>query len=105
METTRGPGVKVTKLFYLLPTKIKPDRLELLSLAIMLVRKVGACLSCAPPPRLDFWGCILNHNTLFSSQLKNGPNKLECLSQTGFSSLVYVLHSNLLGPFVTYEEN
>ncbi len=45
------------------------------------------------------------HNTLFSSQLTNGPNKLECLSLVSLSSLEYCNTSSLLCPFIRHEEN
>jgi hypothetical protein len=44
------------------------------------------------------------HNTLFSSQLTIGPNKL-VLHFTGLERLARDKHSSLLDPFISYEEN
>jgi hypothetical protein len=44
------------------------------------------------------------HNTPFSLQLTNRPNKLDCLI-TQLKMLTSDKHSNLLGQFPSYEEN
>jgi len=47
------------------------------------------------------WSCI--HNTLFSWQLTNRPNKLGCLSLASLYSIV-LCNSSLLDQFVSYEK-
>jgi len=47
------------------------------------------------------WGCI--HNTLFSSYLTNGPNKLEFFIKSGSKRLPET-NLSLLDPFISYEE-
>jgi hypothetical protein len=45
------------------------------------------------------------HNTLFSSQLMNGANKLELLHYIRLERLASDKHYILFGLFVSYEEN
>jgi len=42
------------------------------------------------------------HNTVFPLQFANGPFKLECLSLAILSNSALMLHSSLLGPFLSY---
>ncbi len=52
--------------------------------------------------RTESWEHILN--TWFSSQLTNGPIKLECLPLASLTSHA-LFNTNLLGLFMSYEEN
>jgi hypothetical protein len=45
------------------------------------------------------------HNTLFSFELKNEPNKLECFVTLSWKGLPLTKNSSLLAPFVSYKEN
>jgi len=57
--------------------------------------KTGTCLKT--------WGPI--HNTSFSSELKNGPNKIECYFTQRLKMVARDKHSSLLDPFISCKEN